>query len=261
MQKVFLFFLGLFLYSPACSFLSYADSPPVTAIAQGPIVPLDDQEVEKLEADLRKIKEEHLHQEQKRRVRVTQKVYKEGVGLYKQQRLRLAKDTLGKVQNLMEGYKSTDTILNKIDQQDLEKLRRQMRRKRVLESPQLLIDLTKKAEDLEAQAEYLGDDQYTAVVKKKLIMVRKVLEKLKRERLAVSPRELKQLRVQEQLDQVHEKAEDFDQEIYQLIQSKDYPAARKKYDEFQHAMMDDLAKIKKTMTSEDGGNLKKGETQ
>ena len=72
----------------------------------------------------------------------------------------------------------------------------------------------------------------------------KVLEKYKRERMRVTPQEAKKLAIQVQLGQMRQIADNYDREIFELNQSKNYPEAKKKYDEFQEEMIKDLEKLK-----------------
>ena len=45
-------------------------------------------------------------------------------------------------------------------------------------------------------------------------------------------------------------ADNFDQEVSKLVAAKDYVAAKKKYEEFQQAMADELVRVKQNMARE-----------
>ena len=253
-------FLVILLYYPARAFSAYAGpqspTPTPTPVTEDlTIINLNSQDWEKLfkaeEVTLRKIKEEHVRKERKRHIRDTEHAYQKAVSLYRQRRVSMAKEALGNVEDLMADYKSTDTLLRGIYKQAFEKLRRKMRRIKLMEDPQLVINLAQQASGLYNQVASLWDDKDTAVVRNKLGKLRQVMEKLKREKVAAFKQAAKQLCIQQQLDRIGQKSDNFDREIFRLTQSKDYPAAKKKFGEFQRAMIDDLAKLKQAMARGD----------
>ncbi len=242
MQKIFLLFSVIFL----CSSVSGAQPPD-----NGALVHLNSQEVDKLikegEVTLRKIKVEHVHRERKQHVRKTQREYEEALNLYRQRRISLAKEALSNVEDSMADYKSTDVFLRNIYQRTLERLKRKMRMIRMVNHPELVDNLAQEAVRLQQQTEALGEDKNTAVLKKKLTTLRQVMEKLKQKKMAASQKAVKELAVQEQLDRIDQKADNFDREIFKLTQSKNYPEAKKKYADFRRAMIDELVVLKQTM--------------
>jgi len=253
MQKIFLLSSVIFLYSSTCAFTS--TPPSISAQDTDSVVNIDlnspelEANIKEGEINLKKISAQQVQQEQKQRLVHTQQAYQDAVVLYRQQRPGPAKDALGDVEDLMEGYKSTDVFLKNIDEQAAERSRRRMQRIRLMADPQLINNLAQEAADMYQQAAVLGGDKYTASVKKKLIRLRQAMEKLKRERSTVSPKAAKQLYIQQQLDQMGQKAEDFDLKIFKLTKALNYSEARKKYIEFQGAMIDDLERLKQIIES------------
>jgi hypothetical protein len=285
MQKVLLLLLVILLYYPARPFPAYAgtQSPtPVspalvkpTLVSPAPVSPkpaspapvkptpvakdqavnYNSQDWEKYfqaqEDVLRKIKVEHVRQERKQHVQVTEKAYQQAVSLYQQQRVTMAKEALGNVEDLMADYKSTGTYLRSIYKRDFEKLKRKMHAIKRIDDPQLVVNLARQAAGLYNQVADLGNDKDTAVIREKLGNLKVFMEKLERQKVAASKQATKQLTIQQQLDRIDQKADAFDQEIFKLTQAKNYSAAKKKYGEFRRAMIDGLAKLKQTMVHED----------
>jgi len=253
MQKIFLFFLAITLYSPVCAFTLTPPSASAQVSDSDILIDPNSPEMEQIikegEITLKKVRTQQVRQEQKQRLEQTQQTYQEAVTLYRQQRRGPAKDVLGNVEDLMTGYKSTDALLKNIDDQSAEESRRRMQRTRLLEDPQELASLAQQAEDMYQQAAGLKGDRHTALVRKKLWKLKETMEKLKQERSMVSPKVARQLYIQQQKDLIAQKAEKFDLIIFRLTKSKNYSEARKKYLEFQGQMIDDLERLRQMMDS------------
>lgn len=258
MQKVFLLFSAIFLYSSVCICPSYASDQTSAPVAQntvptgapaqfpddGGLIKLNSQDMENIfkgeELLLKKIKDEHIRQERKQHVQITEKVYQEAKSLYHHKRRAKARQVFAKVEDSMADYKMTNSYLRSIDNRAVEQLRQRMRRIREMQGTQLVINLAQRASTIYERTAALGDDASTASVRDKLSKVKEVLEKLKQEKLAAA----RQIAEQTQLDQIAQQADNFDQEVYNLANAKDYTAAKKEYDEFQAAMMNELVKLK-----------------
>jgi len=196
------------------------------------------------EAILRKLKTHHLHKERKQHVRNTEKVYQEALTLYHHKRPEPARKVLAKVEDSMADYKSTDNLLKVIDDRSIERLKRKMYRFREVRAAQMELKLAQKATGIYQQAEYLGNDKNTIVVRKKLSKLVGTFQQMSN-----------QVYIQQQLDKIAQEASDFDQEVYKLTQSSDYPAAKKKYEEFQQTMLNDLTKVKQNLAHENNSGL------
>jgi hypothetical protein len=228
MQKSFLLFLIIFLYPLAGAVVSYAYSPSSASVADDPTVNLNSQELEKSfkegEAALKKIKMEYVRQERKQHIQDAQQENQESASPYLQRVPSLKTDVLGD-KPIREKVPSIPPV----------------------EDPQTVIDLTKRAAEIEQQVAALGDDKNIAVVRNKLIKIKAVMERLKQERTAA----LKEAYMHEKLYQINQQADNFNQEILKLTQSGDYAQARKKYDEFQQAMVDDFGRLKQSIARGD----------
>lgn len=184
------------------------------------IIDLNSQDLEKSfqagEATLKKIKMEHVRQERQQRIQDMKWARQEAARLDQQQRPMPVREEFGK-----------------------EEVRPEAPRVSTTEDPQLGVYLENQAAELGRQIAALGNDSSTADVKKKLIKLKEATEKLAREKIAAS-----------RLDQIEQKAADFNQEIARLTASGNYLEAQRKYYEFQKSMRDDLVKLKQTMAKE-----------
>jgi len=221
--------------------------------ASGGLVNLSDPSIERLisagEANLKGLRVVQDKVELKQHVRHTQKEYQKAIDLYRQQRMSLAEEELKKVSDLMADYKSTERVLKTIHKKAHARLRRQVHRKRLLEDPKMVNELAFEAEELEAKTEVLENDSYTSAVRGKLTRLMRVVDRLEQERMRVSPKQTKQLKIQRQFDQIGQKAENYDKEVYRLTQSNNYQDAERKLFDFQQAMINDLSKLQQNMTS------------
>lgn len=228
MQKIFLLFLVMFFYPLAGAFLSYADSPVSASIADDSTVNLNSQDLEKSfkegEAALQKIKMEYVRQERKQHVQDVQQENQETA-----------------TQNLQHRPSP------QIDVPGDEPVRPKVPSIMPPEDPQTVIDLSKRAAEVEQQVAALGDDKNMAVVRNKLIKIKAVMERLKQERTA----ELKEAYIREKLYQINQRADNFNQEILKETQSGDYAQAKQKYDEFQQSMVNDFVKLKQSIARGD----------
>lgn len=254
MRKTLFYLTGIFLAS-SCVFFAHAEvlpSPaPAKMINQGGQVVVDSRETDaifKYEEDLlRKAIAQEVKQKRKQHAKNTQQTYREAVNLYRQQRFSLAREILGTVQDSMADYKATESYLKDMDTKSLEKLKEKVHRSRILQDPQPLIDLVQKSSELYEKAEGLQDNRNTAIVPEKINKLKAVLEHLNEERMAIPPKKIRELYIQELSDEIHDEAEKYDLEIYRLTQAKDYAGAQKKFDEFQETMIDKLAELKETI--------------
>ena len=229
-RKNWALILVLLFYCNFSAFKAYAqDLTPIPT----------DQEMENIlktqEALLRKIELGHQLKERVVHKQNTQQVYQKAIVLYKQQRLEPAKVEFNKVEDAMADYKMTNTYLRLVDNKSIQELKTKMHRIREINRTQLAISLADNASVVYKEASYLGNDKSSVVVKKKLA------------RLIGTFRQLsEQVFVQKQLDKIAQEANSYDQEIFKLTQAKNYLAAKKKYAEFQQAMIDDLARVKES---------------
>jgi len=241
MQKIFLLFVAAFLCSPFGIFISYADNQPSTPVAGNPMINLNEQDIDKLfkaeEVALKKLKVEHMYQERKQHAQNTDYAYHEAVVLYQQKRLGQAKEVLGNVEDLMPYYKSTDALLKSIDHQRTEELKPKPSSNKPVENPQEVISLEKKATTLYRQAANLGDNENTAGVKKKITRLMESFQQMSQK-----------IYIQAQLKRIAQEADKYQQEIFRLTQLKDYSEAKRKYADFQQTMIDELSRIKQTIT-------------
>ncbi len=200
--------------------------------------------LEAQEAVLKKLKVRHVHKERKQHVRKTEKIYEEAINLYHHKRSGPARKVLAKVEDEIADYRSTDTLAKVIDNRSIQKLKKQMHRLKEIRATKMEISLTEKATGLFQKAQYLGEDQNTMEVRKKLAKLVGTFHQMSQ-----------QVYVQQQLDKIAQEANDFDQKVFQLTQSKDYPAAKKKYEEFQQAMLNDLTRVKQIMSHQNNNSL------
>ena len=248
-KKLAVFFICFLCMTFAHS--SFADGQPRAKVVTDPVLtrfnPYNadfEKELLAQEAILKKLKVKHLHKERKQHVRNTEKVYEQAISLYRHKRSGPARKVLAKVEDSMADYKSTDNLLKVIDERSIEKLKRKMHRLRELRATKMEIKLTEKATGLYQRATYLGEDRNTMEVRKKLATLVGTFHQMSN-----------QVYVQQQLDKIAQEANDFDQQVYKLTQSSDYPAAKRKYEEFQQAMLNDLTRVKQSMAHQNNNSL------
>ena len=183
---------------------------------------------------MRKLKEQHLSKERKQHFQDTQKAYQVALSLYHQQKLSLARDAFRKVEDLMADFRSTDTFLKGIENRSVEELKQKMSRVMGIKVIQLEVKLAEEDLRLYQQSAWLDEDKNSDVKKKLSGLIEKYRQAPDQEY------------IQRQLDQIALEAGNFDQKIFQLNQSGDYPAAKKEYEEFQQAMINELIKVTPT---------------
>ncbi len=264
-HKSFFILLAALFYSPFFVFAqSQAPAPivgnpmPSSASMQspdnGPAFDLSSQDMEKLlkagEKTLRKVVVKHIYKERKQHVRNTEKAYREAVSLYRQQRLRQARDAFSNVEDAIADYKSTNSILNYIDNQSIQKLKQEMRKIRQIEEVPVVISLSVKAEDLYRDTADLGDDKKMIILRNKLLRVAQVLKALRLQKENKSKQLAVELDRQKRADDMAEKADRFDQEVARLVKARKYGAAKAKFNEFQTAMAGDLGTLKASVTAQ-----------
>jgi hypothetical protein len=255
-RKVFLGFLFL-LASAGVSYADYYPPPPLTKPASNPLdnrpkpkpvkaPDTDDDNVSKQieqmlareEVVLRKIKDAHVREERREHRRQTQETYKQALELYRQKRMARAKEAFNQVEDLMPDYKSTVTLLKITDKKSVQQYEQKLRLIKQLQNAPLTSELEKKASVLYDKTALLAKAKAAEPVKDKL-------DKLKLSFQQVSD----QMLVQQQLAQLASQADQMDDEVFKLTQAKDYAAAKKKFDEFQETILEELAKLQKAPTA------------
>jgi hypothetical protein len=185
------------------------------------------------EVILKKLKQQHIREDRLQHRHATQQMYDEALELYRQQRMSQAQAAFDKVETALPDYKSTTAYEKIADKRTLEELQYEMRRIKAVNNIKMMTGLENRALLLYQQAASLARQEDTPAVRGQLAKLKDEFRQLSQE-----------VYVRRQLDKIAQEAQKFDQQIFQLTQAGDYPAARTKLIEFQKAMIAELAHLK-----------------
>jgi len=250
MRKNQLFISTILFYSLACALIANANGQSEAPLVSAPtdVFHLNDQQMERIlktgEASLMKIKVVNRRQEQKRHVQNTEKSYQEAMALYRQKRASRAREVLAQVQDSMADYKSTNRVAKIIDNKTVQKLKLEMRKVRQIEEVPVVTDLSQRAVNLYQKTNDLGDDKEILALRNKIAQVAYVLNDLKHQKEKNARRLKAEIKAQEQIDQLAKQADQYDEQVEDLVKRGDYKSARAKYFEFESTVADHLRQTK-----------------
>jgi len=226
-----------------------------------PVFQLNDQQMADVlkegEMNLRKIKGKHLSQEQRQHEEDTELAYQAAVALFHQKRMTKAKTALLNVEDSMADYKSTLKVLKLIDNQSALKLRIDNDRINQINEADLVNKLTQQAAVLYQKTSDLDNDQKFLPLREKLAKVTQIMGQLNHEK-QIKAKTLKlEVYSQNQFDQLKDRADQFDEQVAQLVKEGKFEEAEIKYNEFESAMTRGLLNLKETVNISENGRKTK----